>query len=73
MTNKFLDKRKDINSYQHQAQPLAAVHINEDLQEIKEERFHQQKSTKKKSKKHLEHEADFNLTEDEMSVNTINR
>ena len=41
VTNKFLDKRKDISTYhQTQSQPLAAVNIDEDLQEIKEERFH---------------------------------
>ena len=33
VTNKFLDKRKD--SYQSKPQPLATVHIDEDLNEIK--------------------------------------
>jgi len=75
VTNKFLDKRKD--SYQSKPQPLATVHIDEDLNEIKHtERFHHHKSAKKRqqnSAKKKHEEADFNLTEDEMSVNTINK
>lgn len=47
VTNKFLDKRKD--SYQSKPQPLATVHIDEDLNEIKHtERFHHHKSAKKR-------------------------
>ena len=69
-----MDKRKD--SYQTKPQPLAAVHIDEELNEIKQhDRYHHHKSPKKRqnSSKKKHDDNDFNLTEDEMSVNTINK
>ena len=72
VTNKFLDKRKD--SYQTQPQPLAAVNVKED--EInKPDKYHPQKGPKKRqsSAKKKQEDADYNLTEDEMSVNIINK
>ncbi len=85
ITNKFLDKRREIHSYQSSTQPMTAIHIDEDLQEIKEEHLqrHSSSSYNKSPKKRIiaasprkrpnEAEADLNLTEDEMSVNSINR
>jgi len=75
VTNKFLDKRKD--SYQTQPQPLAAVNVKEDPpNEVnKPDKYHPQKSPKKRqnSAKKKQEDADYNLTEDEMSVNIINK
>ena len=73
VTNKFLDKRKDISTYQAQSQPLAAVDINEDLQEVKREQHKSLKKRVSSPPKRQSRREDLYLTEDEMSVNTINK
>ena len=68
VTNKFLDKKRYVQSYQPK-QPLTTVNVHEGYKSSKSVHHESYKSPKKRRHE----EADLNLTEDEMSVNTINK